>query len=76
MIKKISDLFHVKIRRNICKIIIGIARRERQKTTNKKINLQGKKFIVTSHYAGQKDLNTVLQKIAENRAYREIGLKY
>ena len=38
--------------------------------------IQGKKFIVTSHYAGQKDLNTVLQKIAENRAYREIGLKY
>ncbi len=37
--------------------------------------IQGKKFIVTSHYAGNKDLNAVLQKIAENRVYREIGLK-
>ena len=37
--------------------------------------IQGKKFIVTSHYAGNKNLNAVLQKIVENRVYREIGLK-
>ena len=46
-----------------------------QNVTRQEYMIKGQKLAVTSHYAGQKDLSTVLQKIAENRVYREIGLK-
>lgn len=36
--------------------------------------IEGKKYIVTSHYAGNKDLDHVIREIAANRAYREMGL--
>ena len=35
-------------------------------------NINGKKFIVNSHFVGTKDLNKILYDIAYNRAMTEI----
>ncbi len=44
-------------------------------TSQKEYMIEGKRYIVTSHFCGDKDVNEVLQRIAVNRAYRDIGLK-
>ncbi len=44
-------------------------------TSQKEYMIEGKKYIVTSHFCGDKDLDEVLQRIAVNRAYRDAGLK-
>ena len=36
--------------------------------------IEGKKYIVTSHYTGDKDLAQVIKEVAVNRVYREMGL--
>ena len=41
MIKKSATFFTLKLRRNICKIIIGIARRDRYKIFTTKNNFKG-----------------------------------
>lgn len=43
-------------------------------TSKKEYELQGKKYIVTSHFCGKKDVNEVLHRIALNRALKEMGL--
>ncbi len=45
-------------------------------TSQKEYMIEGKRYIVTSHFCGDKDVDEVLRKAAINRAYREIGLKY
>lgn len=44
-------------------------------TTQREYMIEGKKYIVTSHFCGDKDVDEVLRRIAVNRAYRDAGLK-
>lgn len=44
-------------------------------TSQKEYMIEGKKYIVTSHFCGNKNVDEVLRRIAVNRAYREAGLK-
>ena len=44
-------------------------------TSQKEYMIEGKRYIVTSHFVGDKDVDEVLRKIAVNRAYRDAGLK-
>jgi len=43
-------------------------------TTQREYMIEGKKYIVTRHFAGDKDLDTVIREIAVNRAYKDMGL--
>lgn len=43
-------------------------------TNRREYIIDGKKYVVISHYTGDKDINEVLQRVAVNRAYREMGL--
>lgn len=43
-------------------------------TTQREYMIEGKKYIVTCHFAGDKDLDTVIREIAVNRAYKDMGL--
>jgi len=36
--------------------------------------IEGKKYIVTSHYTGDKDLDQMIREAAVNKVYREMGL--
>lgn len=36
--------------------------------------IEGKKYIVTSHYCGNKDVDDIIRRVAVNRAYRDLGL--
>ena len=44
-------------------------------TSQREYMIEGKRYIVTSHFCGDKDVDEVLRKIAVNRAYRDAGLK-
>ena len=43
-------------------------------TTTSEYEIRGKKYIVTSHYAGDKDIGQVIYAIATDRAKRELGI--
>jgi hypothetical protein len=36
--------------------------------------IDGKKYIVTSHFTGDKDIDDILRHIAVNRAYKDMGI--
>lgn len=37
--------------------------------------IDGKKYIVTRHFTGEKDINKVISELAISRANREMGLR-
>lgn len=43
-------------------------------TSQREYVIEGKKYIVTSHYCGNKDLDDIIRRVAVNRAYRDMGL--
>ena len=43
-------------------------------TSQREYVIRGKKYVVTSHYTGDKDVNEVLQRIAVNRVLKDMGL--
>lgn len=42
--------------------------------SQRRCEIEGKHFIVTRHFAGDKDLTTLMREIAISRADREMGL--
>lgn len=43
-------------------------------TSQREYMIEGKKYIVTSHYCGNKDVDDIIRRVAVNRAYRDLGL--
>lgn len=43
-------------------------------TSMREYEIGGKKYIVTSHYAGEKEIDSTIRSIAINRAKREMGI--
>ena len=43
-------------------------------TTQREYMIEGKKYIVTRHFAGDIDLDTVIRVIAVNSAYKDMRL--
>ena len=43
-------------------------------TSTREYEIGGRKYIVTSHYAGDKDIGQVIYAIATDRAKRELGI--
>lgn len=43
-------------------------------TSQRKCVIDGKRFTVVRHFAGEKDLTTLVTEIAVHRANREMGL--
>lgn len=43
-------------------------------TSQRKCVIDGKRFVVTRHFKGDKSLSTIMTEIAINRANREMGL--
>ena len=41
-------------------------------TSQHEYMIEGKRYIVTSHYTGNKDVDEVIRKIAVNRAYKDL----
>lgn len=41
-------------------------------TSQREYMIEGKRYIVTSHYTGNKDVDEVIRKIAVNRAYKDL----
>lgn len=41
-------------------------------TSQQEYMIEGKRYIVTSHYTGNKDVDEVIRKIAVNRAYKDL----
>ena len=41
-------------------------------TDKQEFEINGTKYIVTSHYYGNKDIDKVLYNLAKNQAYRDI----
>ena len=39
------------------------------------ITVDGKKYTVISHYTGKKDVDTVIRRLAEKKAYEETAHK-
>ena len=42
-------------------------------TSEEKYKIDGKLYVVTSHYIGEKDIDDVLLNLAKNKAYSELG---
>lgn len=47
---------------------------ENYPTSKRKCVIDGKRFIITRHFVGEKDLSTLMAEIAVSRANREMGL--
>ena len=45
-------------------------------TSMREYEIGGKKYIVTSHYAGEKEIDRTIRSIAIDRAKREMGIAY
>lgn len=43
-------------------------------TSINEYEIRGKKYIVTSHYAGEKEIGQVIYTLATDRAKRELGI--
>mgnify|MGYP001857383210 len=43
-------------------------------TSTREYEIRGKKYIVTSHYAGEKDIGQTIFALATDRAKRELGI--
>ena len=43
-------------------------------TSINEYEIRGKKYIVTSHYAGEKEIDSTIRSIAIDRAKREMGI--
>lgn len=43
-------------------------------TSQRRCEIDGKRFIVTRHFVGDKDLSSLLMELAVNRANKEMGL--
>lgn len=43
-------------------------------TSTSEYEIRGKKYIVTSHYAGEKDIGQTIFTLATDRAKRELGI--
>lgn len=43
-------------------------------TSERRCVIDGKRFVVTRHFEGNKDINTLITEIAVHRANREMGL--
>ena len=43
-------------------------------TSINEYEIRGKKYIVTSHYTGEKDIGQVIYALATDRAKRELGI--
>lgn len=44
-------------------------------TSTSEYEIGGRKYIVTSHYVGDKDIGQVIYAIATDRAKRELGIR-
>ena len=42
-------------------------------TSEEKYKIDGKLYVVTSHYIGERDIDDVLLTLAKNKAYSELG---
>ena len=43
-------------------------------TSTREYEIRGKKYIVISHYAGEKDIGQTIFALATDRAKRELGI--
>lgn len=43
-------------------------------TSRKEYEIEGKRFLVTRHFAGEKELTALVKELAVRRADREMGL--
>ncbi len=43
-------------------------------TSQRRCVINGKRFIVTRHFVGDKDLGSLLMELAVNRANKEMGI--
>lgn len=48
--------------------------KENVPTSQRRCEINGKRFIITRHFAGDKDLTTLMTELAIRRADREMGL--
>lgn len=48
---------------------------EMMPTSRNTVTVDGKEYIVISHYTGKKDVDTVIRDLAEKRAYEETAHK-
>ncbi len=48
--------------------------KENQPTSQRKCEINGKRFLITRHFDGNQDLKTLMAEIAISRANREMGL--
>lgn len=49
-------------------------RKDNYPTSKRKCVIDGKRFLVTRHFTGEKNLNDIMSDIAINMANREMGL--
>lgn len=69
--------FDIKIhkrRANTDKITENAKNQTEEFPAQRKCVIEGKHFIVTRHFAGDKNLSNIITEIAKNRADREMGL--
>ena len=48
--------------------------KENQPTSQRRCEINGKRFLITRHFEGNQDLSTLMTEIAISRANREMGL--
>ena len=48
--------------------------KENYPTSQRRCEINGKRFLVTRYFEGDKDLGTIMSEIAISRANREMGL--
>lgn len=48
--------------------------KENHPTSQRRCEINGKRFLITRHFEGDKDLTTLMTEIAISRANREMGL--
>ena len=47
---------------------------ENHPTSQRRCEINGKRFLISRHFEGDKDLSTLMTEIAISRANREMGL--
>lgn len=48
--------------------------KENHPTSQRRCEINGKRFLITRHFEGDQDLSTLMTEIAISRANREMGL--
>lgn len=48
--------------------------KENYPTSQRRCEINGKRFLITRHFEGDQDLSTLMTEIAISRANREMGL--